>query len=253
VVIEMGEDLMSECIFMCGRPNGSLEHAWPNWLLREIEPRILPQRRDQYRDEAEILSDCVCDKCNRGFMKSLEDHVHEPLKDMIWGHARTLSKKDTFWLRRWAIKTAAVFEAVHGELVISEDLRERLRKGDSPKGASVLLGWYGGPESASDFTLRHERQMWKHSSGGHKFMSWVTIHMGQVIFYVLTDFNSMHPQTTLTPKASTLVVQLPPGEGVRVEWPSTEFVDEELHQVLRSGPNSEMRTAPQVDPPTYET
>lgn len=123
-------DLPPDCIF-CGDPGGSNEHAWPDWLRRYLVPLVTaiprPRRLNSMRSESgstgrrNITVQCICDGCNRGWMRKLEDHFNALLKQMMLGHSSVLSPKESFALRRWAIARPGVSNE-GGEVAVLVDV-----------------------------------------------------------------------------------------------------------------------------------
>lgn len=113
------------CIF-CDNESGSNEHAWPEWLIKEIG-RIIndPDARMAYvrsagasdlmwveeaRESFGVVVTCVCHTCNQKWMKKLEDRVSIYGKPMMNGQHKTFDLRQRVELARWATKTAIVFE-----------------------------------------------------------------------------------------------------------------------------------------------
>jgi hypothetical protein len=158
---------------------------------------------------------------------------------MMVGQPSVLSPKESFALRRWAIKTAAVFEGFSGNFYASERLRRSLRFGQSPTHAAVLLGRYSGRH-----LLVHTRAVYTDPLNDDAPLTWVTLVLGQVLLCVFSDFDVRHKSTTLTPEAARNFIQLPPGNsGIEVQWPPALTVDDDLLAVLEKGPNRELRPA----------
>lgn len=235
----MPEDPPS-CIF-CGGDGGSREHAWPAWLRRYLVPLAAGADADERKrldTEADFTVDCVCDRCNRGWMRKLENLVNPNLKKMMVGESCTLSGRDVFALRRWAIKTSAVFEGFSGNFHASERLRRSLQRGQSPPHAAVLIGRYSGRH-----LLTHTRAVFAPVDDLDRHVTWVTLVLGQVLIVVFSDFDLMKPTATLTSRARRNFVELPAGTGVEIRWPPAEPIDDRLLSAIERGPNKELRDA----------
>jgi hypothetical protein len=130
---------------------------------------------------------------------------------MMVGQSSVLSSKEPFALRRWAIKTAAVFEGFSGNFYASERLRRSLRFGQSPSHAAVLLGRYSGRH-----LLVHTRAVYTDPLNDDAPPTWVTLVLGPLLLCVFSDFDVRPKSTTLTPEAARNFIHYRLGtEGLR--------------------------------------
>lgn len=206
--------------------------------------------RERLDAEANFTVDCVCHKCNTGWMRKLENKCLPFLQRMLVGVPTTLTERQTFLLRRWAIKTALAFECYQGNVHTSGRLRRSLMEGESPWGAAVILGSYEGRHLLLHSRARFSvpRTLDTVPLNVNVDQMWVTLVLGKVLFHVFTDFDVQGiRQATLTPEAKENLIQLPPGEGIKIEWPPASPVDDPLLSVLVHGPRRNMR--PPSSPP----
>ena len=139
------------CIFCRGKVN-SVEHAWPQWLLKSVGAFDLQSQTEaQFGVESEevrwlgpeITVKCVCQECNNGWMNKLEIAAKPVLASLINDLALPLSRSEQSTLSRWSIKTAMVFEMTSGKKFYSQDEQEELRtSGALPPHTRVWFGRY---------------------------------------------------------------------------------------------------------------
>lgn len=239
------------CVF-CSNPAGSWEHAWPDWVFRYIgdqlaliQPPVPPNTMDVFRDQIEIHVDTVCDGCNRGWMRKLEDRVNPKLKRMMIGETTRLTVRETHALRRWAIKTTIMLESFHQPVSASPELIQALRRGDSPPHALVTLGRYVGEQ-----TLSHHRVLLTDTLNNDAYLSWMTLVFGQVLIQVMTDVHVRNPDATLSSEAADYFVQLPPGKGINLEWPSISPITDRDLPAIQAGPEPDIRSKARATPIT---
>lgn len=126
-------------------------------------------------------------------MRNLEDRVSPMLKTMMIGNDYEISARENFALRRWAIKTAAVFEAFDGQVGTSDQLRRSLRNGHSPQNVAVVLGHYEG-----EIATMHSRYLFADPLSNNQTMTWVTLVVGRVLLFVFNEF-TRHREVNLGP------------------------------------------------------
>ncbi len=107
---------VKQCIF-CPAKADSREHVWSDWLLNRLgKNRSVIVGKIQNRDyfdpeQKQIVVKCVCEGCNGGWMKRLEDSVIPILEPMIFDGKHTrLDPLQQWLLAQWAMKTAMVVE-----------------------------------------------------------------------------------------------------------------------------------------------
>lgn len=139
------------CIFCRGRTN-SKEHAWPEWLLEALcHPSVPSETEAQFRKNSkavyytgpEVTINCVCRKCNQGWMSGLEAQAKRILLPLSRDISISLTTDEQTLLSRWAMKTAMVFEGA-GDLQFYKEA-ERLSfssQSKIPSGSHVWIGRY---------------------------------------------------------------------------------------------------------------
>jgi len=242
VEIDTGTGEHSGICLFCEKPNSTYEHAWPDWLCRFIIERLAPTQRSAVRAQIELKVP-MCGDCNHKWMKALEDAVNPLLKVMFDGTPQRLDQRSTRFLRRWAVKTALVFERVHGNELAHPLTKQSLRQGGMPFGATVLLGRYVGEDrldqSRSYFPVPAVPPL-----VGVVNTSWTTLTIGQVFLAVLTD-SAEHPSPHLTDAGQRFFTDLPRG-GAVVNWPAADPIGDDIVGVIRLGPNPELRRLPRI-------
>jgi hypothetical protein len=83
----------------------SVEHIWPDWICRyfvdhksdwsaEVQMHGSPLVAvEHFGPEVDLTTNQVCDKCNRGWMRKLEEKVSPFAKPMIDGNTIELTKR----------------------------------------------------------------------------------------------------------------------------------------------------------------
>jgi hypothetical protein len=144
------------CVFCAGRPLTN-EHAWPDWLQREIiaagavvslrwgaGPPL--NRVDRKNLQVKVKRACVA--CNTGWVSRLEGRAKPLLLPRVRGQLGQLLYKDQQTIATWAIKTAMMlqFTPVHkGGIVIADNLYRDLNvHHDQPP--STVRVWIGSVE-----------------------------------------------------------------------------------------------------------
>src|SRR6266508_3266292 len=123
------------CLFCGGGPPFNEEHVWARWLWDYLfEPGeaalIVKGFRDSqgehpvgdkpFNKDLNVITRAVCERCNGGWMKRLEDQMKDMLtrppphekQTMLWGQEVELFKKGRNLLARWAVKTAITRDSV---------------------------------------------------------------------------------------------------------------------------------------------
>jgi hypothetical protein len=137
-----------QCIF-CEQKADSLEHLWPQWILRlvpkpeaiRIQIGNLPSKIIKKTDP-EVKT--VCFKCNEGWMHDLENEVIPTLGKMVRDLPLTLNPEEQASIAAWAVKVAMISDSTVASLrglFYSEQERERLRVAlEIPARTTVLFG-----------------------------------------------------------------------------------------------------------------
>jgi hypothetical protein len=112
------------CAF-CGCSDRKItkEHVWPNWVRDLFPPgpnTVAQHRHNETPRQYVVLNDMgitvneVCELCNNGWMKRLEDGVQPVLEPCIQhGRPCAFSPSQQFALFQWATKTAFVVDLVN--------------------------------------------------------------------------------------------------------------------------------------------
>jgi hypothetical protein len=232
-----------QCIF-CERLSGSQEHAWPDWVVKHATERRKDWQLeivrlgsplitvDQVNREIEVVVDCVCDRCNRGWMKKLEDRVSVFGKAMMDGRPTILTWRDRDHLARWAAKTAFTVECKYGgPHRAPRSICEALRAGPGiPPMIDVMLGAYSGPRP-----IRSERLIYRFDGldGDQLYMSWSFLQFGHVLIQVrAVPGRKEHPM--LLVEATDRCIPLTGVERGQVQWPPKKAVGEEILSDFRA-------------------
>ncbi|MBL8776752.1 MAG: hypothetical protein JNK12_12490 [Acidimicrobiales bacterium] len=192
---------------------------------------------DDWNRDAVIITTYVCAKCNNGWMRRLEDEVADALKVMILGLPRRLSKKEAFFLRRWAIKTAVMLTSSQNQILMSPRLRRSLYNGGS-KHAAVHLGQFQG----TTYRLTCNFVSWESVERPAR-MSWVILTLGSVLLTVFGDYDLAFSEVKLGSGARRFLTDLPPA-GVEIDWPDVLAIDYAGRDILRDGPMKFMHDVP---------
>ena len=170
---QVGVPKRVECFF-CGRyDTRGLEHVFADTWLREFQAgqeRIVIDRHEFGTDTLEntrthtfdsFLCGDVCEKCNSGWMRSLEDTV-KPWIRGITSKADLSALQDPIRqmpFSRWALKTACVIDRLGGLSQIPADIPRQLTESRGlPSNVHVLIGWHPS-EYRSLFSL-NQRSTW---------------------------------------------------------------------------------------------
>lgn len=128
------------CIF-CGAPANSKEHSFPVWLIeamdewykgkfgsKDTDPKIPPywecndgsgSQSEVRVENIEITIQCVCDKCNSGWMGEIQNnHARIVIERLLKPGPHILDRQDYTSLTIWSVMTAMVLD-------IRNDLEER--------------------------------------------------------------------------------------------------------------------------------
>ena len=124
---------VERCIF-CENKADSGEHGWPRWTLTRLgfEGGVYGSVDGiPYADlhQRHVKVRCVCEDCNTGWMKGIEDAVIPTVGAMMLDEPRTLDNPQQWLIAQWVIKTAMVFEHINrtGSIFYADEERIRLR------------------------------------------------------------------------------------------------------------------------------
>ena len=154
---------MADVCGFCGSEGVNKEHIWPDWLRKvTLESR---GATGQKRFKAEIERDNVtkefqssglqmtvrmpCEKCNSGWMSSLEGGVKDWMTPMVYRGEKVLLERDQqLALARWALKTAMVYEFIspNEPMYFTESERKAFKERfEIPENVWIWAGRYDGP------------------------------------------------------------------------------------------------------------
>jgi hypothetical protein len=155
---------IDNCIFCGGQPTNN-EHIWPRWL-RPYLPK--PKRKTHVshatlhpdRSDVEFVSrggdphdwqvKCVDERCNNGWMRTVEDRAKKIFIRLIGDHQTRITESDQLTLATWiAIKAIVADFAFSGHVISHHMQRRRLWKSRRPPDRKwrMWIGYYDGPGS----------------------------------------------------------------------------------------------------------
>lgn len=228
--------MADQCIF-CDFPADSTEHAWPDWLTKKVtggrrgwqveivnlgSPLITVE---QVNREIAVKVTCVCSRCNRGWMKRLEDRVSVFGKAMMDGRPSVLTLLQARLLARWGAKTAITLECAHGSgpyrtpRAIAEKVRQMATV---PVGIDVLLGHYVGPRP-----LGQNRYVYRALDRDELYLCWSILLFGQVLMQVRINTRRVE-RPSLVGQPSRHFIPLTGVDPGQIQWPPEESVGEEF-------------------------
>lgn len=106
------------CIF-CRQRTTSIEHAWPLWLLKFIDPESMGRtqatlvgKQTETKDwnSGQVKVRCVCKGCNNGWMSNLETNVKPTISQIAPDNPLLIDASTASLLAAWSTKTAMAFE-----------------------------------------------------------------------------------------------------------------------------------------------
>ena len=130
---------MRECIF-CQERASSKEDIWPLWLTERFplsDASYMYGERGGYKlgtwqnkNSRLLLSKCVCQNCNNGWMSKIESEMKPIVNSIHDEHFRVLDVPSQAVISVWAIKTAMALESLYPEreYFYSEYDRQYLRR-----------------------------------------------------------------------------------------------------------------------------
>jgi hypothetical protein len=106
---------MARCCIFCKDRADSVEHLWPEWVLKLLPPKTISGFIGRHKDlkfGREFTVRCVCEKrCNNGWMSELETASKPILGAMIADKSIFLDSPQQWTIAAWAVKTAMVLDA----------------------------------------------------------------------------------------------------------------------------------------------
>ena len=231
----------STCMF-CGRPSGSGEYLWPEWLCRFFTERLRAGTQgggpddavvERVRLEVDQAVDGICDACSHGWIRRLDDKVSPFLISMVAGEGARLPPPYQRLLARWAAKTAVVMDTAYDAPTRTPPSAcEHLRRIGVHPGTQVLLGRYDGELQV----LTSERDLFAQAGDDENhYLSQSTFVIGKVLIQVLAD-STLESAPLVAPDATELLLPLVPSHDRKVSWPPRITVDDSLYDLVRRGP-----------------
>lgn len=180
-----------QCLF-CSNPVNSREHIWSDWILEDLKSARpihirIGRHTDVWTGNPEILVNCVCRKCNSGWMSDLENGNKPHIRPMMHDETIILKPSQQKLLARWAVLKAMVIEAAHRKRTpfYSESERVGLKPPSPflPVGTSVWIGRFSneGFHAGGTDIWRQEDEVPKAVHG-----CVTTIVVGHLVIQVLT-------------------------------------------------------------------
>src|SRR5579864_5161898 len=103
-----------KCLF-CPNPVDSAEHLWSDWILEDLKP-VEPihikfgKTFAKWVDDPEVRIRCVCQRCNNGWMSSIESENKPHMLAMMNDKSTLLAPTQQKLLTLWAILKAMVLD-----------------------------------------------------------------------------------------------------------------------------------------------
>lgn len=206
---------MAECAF-CGLDKRlSLEHVWPEWLLKHVPPPDPSERKirsigvfssitglDDIQDRDEgprstpVLVRAVCEPCNNKWMSDLENEAKPVLVPLLDGRDLRLKSEEADVLRRWAFKTVTMIEYTAGDrrAVTKEQRRYFFEHRDVPPGVRMWIGRFHEQDRPPDLGFLHRtlngRPVDQPDAEGTTHLQQTTLFMGCIVVAVITRAHS---------------------------------------------------------------
>jgi len=228
----MLQDNSVPCV-LCGRPDVTKEHVFPQWLL-DVIPRkgAIPGGKIIHRWDAPPGSESedreweahqltfqakvVCqNECNGGWMSKLENGARPFLEPMIQGRGRTLYDTGREQVAFWALKTAMMIDFAQ------EPEHRSVRPDEYPalyKAQTVLpdtFAWLGACEFGPGATAHHRTLQL--NVDGRRLHGWgCTVNVGHMVIEVI--------RFVRFPQGKTLEIGGPLAPALRRIWPQDQPV-----------------------------
>ena len=140
--------MAKQCLF-CLKTVDSAEHIWSDWILEDLQLytpiRIrIGRKTDRWKDNPEMLVNCVCQRRNNEWMSDLENENKPHMRLMMNDKSVILEPEQQKLLARWAVLKAIVIEATNRHR--PPFYEERERKGLVPPSPFLPVGtavWLG--------------------------------------------------------------------------------------------------------------
>jgi hypothetical protein len=107
-----------ECIFCLSKENLNKEDLWPKWVIKSVVGGRSPKIERTIGGDTVIYAGrwvkarCVCEPCNGGWMRGLENESKPILEPMFHDSPCVLDYSKQSTVSQWTIKTAMTFECI---------------------------------------------------------------------------------------------------------------------------------------------
>ena len=227
------------CIFCGAEAADSKEHAIPDWMLRHFRRRhpgstrqlqgwYGPAGQQQSFDilNGEVIAEeGVCDACNRGWMRRLEDRIIPKLRPLIDGHQVILPPGMQRILGRWCAKTAATVSMFHPVSPgIPDDHKRAIRdRGEASRLATITIGHYE-PESRDeiDYQFRNVSLDPNRFGAGKAYLS--TIRVGHFVCQIAGPCDTAEV-AIISGHGPAILTIWPPLDPQCIRWPRSTGMD----------------------------
>jgi hypothetical protein len=110
------------CIFCCAASDLNKEDLWPKWLVKlvtqdrpsSIERSVGANGVPVTYEGRWIKGRCVCERCNHGWMRDLENSTKPILAPLICDVPSSVGYVQRLAIATWTLKTAMAFECITG-------------------------------------------------------------------------------------------------------------------------------------------
>jgi hypothetical protein len=251
------------CIFCSTNPVSSKEDVWPKWIQRRLPPvpegtsavkhgqtiidladrphGLRPRPRELVRSGRKESKKVrvICAMCNNGWMSDLEESAIPIVTELVESNHVILDVRQQATLALWAAKTALMMERTSRSTVTSPDDQYHY----------VYTQKLPPPGSFISLFQRAGRTLWDahflHSAKGilqdgipTTLLGTVTLSLGQLGFYVYTDYNLPRGFPPMPPFNEDREARLwPLSSGPLIFPPSSPVTDEEYRTAATRAQN----------------
>ena len=207
---ELRRVIRTETCMWCGGTDMSGEDVIPRWIGRSLR-KVVPPGEDVWLlvdhkkpddEDATLIHrrkigapsgpkrKVVCDDCNRGWMKRLEDDVKPVIENMILGSIPSdgisLSDADLDTVRRWITKTSLINYFVSQSPPCDPSVYNSFYESQAPSPYSRMWLMAHFPEQGELMKL-WPTPLGRHASNGGPQMILFTAYIGWFAFQFVTD------------------------------------------------------------------
>jgi hypothetical protein len=149
----LGLGTMSRLCAFCPNPANTLEHLWPDWILKSLSAsqpirHSIGRRPAFYVNNPAVKVRAVCEQCNGGWMSDLEALNRPVIGALIHDISFPLDEAQQASLAAWTLKTGMVLDAINRRDRVpfySAIERSLLRTQSSmPSGTAVWFARFSG-------------------------------------------------------------------------------------------------------------